>query len=73
MGFVMVPTKKTKKRFIANLLLVGMFAELVSAAMLPMTLPIATTSLDYSNGGYSGTIPTEFGLLTNMAGPFRLK
>ena len=35
-----------------------------SAATLPATLPTNTRTIDYTAEGYSGTIPTEFGLLT---------
>jgi hypothetical protein len=64
----MVPRKR---RFIAHLVVLffGTSEELVSAAPLPTTLPTDTTSLDYHYDGYSGTIPTQFGLLTNMKGP----
>ena len=35
--------------------------------VLPTTLPTTkTTAIDYSLGGYTGTIPTEFGLLTKV-------
>mmetsp|Transcript_71157 Transcript_71157/g.200060 ORF Transcript_71157/g.200060 Transcript_71157/m.200060 type:complete len:383 (+) Transcript_71157:189-1337(+) len=39
---------------------------LLNAATLPTTLPTATTDLDYSSGGWSGTIPTELGLLVDV-------
>ena len=42
------------------------------SATLPTSLPTGTTSLSYGNAGYSGTIPTQFGLLTNMVGPASL-
>ena len=35
----------------------------------PTTLPTATTSLSYGWSHYTGTLPTEIGLLTNMVGP----
>mmetsp|Transcript_104912 Transcript_104912/g.302778 ORF Transcript_104912/g.302778 Transcript_104912/m.302778 type:complete len:431 (+) Transcript_104912:77-1369(+) len=37
-----------------------------NAATLPTAEPSATTSLDYSSSGYTGTIPTEFGKLTDV-------
>ena len=34
---------------------------------LPTTLPVAKTSvIDYRNEGFTGSIPTEFGLLTEL-------
>lgn len=33
---------------------------------LPTTLPTATTSIDYNQLDYTGTIPTEFGTLTKV-------
>jgi hypothetical protein len=43
----------------------------VGAATLPTTLPTTdTTAIDYSYGGYNGTIPTEFGLLTKVTEMF---
>ena len=33
----------------------------------------STTSIDYSSQGLTGTIPTEFGLATNMVGPVQLQ
>lgn len=39
----------------------------VEAATLPTTLPVKDTIfIEYGNEGYSGTIPTEFGLLTEL-------
>lgn len=35
-------------------------------ALLPTTLPSSTTIIDYTGQGYSGAIPTQFGLLTNL-------
>ena len=40
--------------------------RLVAAAQLPTTLPTATTSIDYSSQQYTGTMPTEFGRLTDL-------
>ena len=48
-------------------LLAGM-ARPGHAATLPTTLPTDTTSLNLDNNEYSGTVPTQFGLLTNMVG-----
>ena len=37
--------------------------------MLPTTLPVVgTTAINYGSCGFSGTIPTEFGLLTGISG-----
>jgi hypothetical protein len=39
----------------------------VGATTLPTTLPITdTTAIRYSQRGYTGTIPTEFGVLTKV-------
>ena len=39
----------------------------VGVATLPTTLPTTkTTAIRYDQGGYTGTIPTEFGLLTKV-------
>ena len=40
--------------------------RLVAAAQLPTTLPTATTSISYSSQQYTGTMPTEFGRLTDL-------
>ena len=40
--------------------------------LLPTALPMATTSIYYGSAGKTGTIPTEFGLLSNMKGPVYL-
>ena len=48
----------------AGLLLAS--GRLVAAAQLPTTLPTATTIISYSNQQYTGTMPTEFGRLTDL-------
>jgi hypothetical protein len=40
-------------------------AEVVRAGSLPTNLPTGTTKIDFASSGYSGTVPTEFGLLTD--------
>ena len=40
--------------------------RLVAAEQLPTTLPTTTTSISYSSEQYTGTMPTEFGRLTDL-------
>lgn len=41
-------------------------AKSVRGASLPTTLPTDTTSIDYRDEDYTGTIPSQFGLLINL-------
>mmetsp|Transcript_77065 Transcript_77065/g.221385 ORF Transcript_77065/g.221385 Transcript_77065/m.221385 type:complete len:106 (-) Transcript_77065:966-1283(-) len=47
-------------------------AAVCAGNTLPTTLPVDKTSIDYGSGEYTGTIPTEFGLLTNLVGALYL-
>lgn len=40
----------------------------VMAVTMPATLPTATTSISWHGDGYTGTIPTEYGLMTGEFG-----
>ena len=44
------------------------WAKVGSGATLPTTLPSETTAFDGDSSGYTGTIPTQFGVLTKVSG-----
>ena len=55
--------KKIMRTAVALLLAVP---TTTATGRIPTTLPTSTTILDIGNGGFTGTIPTELGLLTEL-------
>ena len=59
----------TIERIAPVVVAIALSSKLLGAAAtqpLPTSEPIARTTLSFASSGYTGTIPTEFGLLTDL-------